>query len=158
MAGRFRFRLETVERIRRREQDERRRGVALAIQEVQRVKERIGVLTQQLANSIDLKRGLQRAEHVDMRSLRGHQFHLGDLHRRILESGEQLTQRRSVVDQERAKLAEASKRLKVIEKLREKQWNRHVMALRREEQAAMDEAALQKYVRRAAIEDRKIVT
>lgn len=148
MAGKFRFRLETVERIRRRELDERRRDVAAAVRDAQRVKDRIEMLTQQLATTIEIKRGLQRGDRLDMRSLRNHQFHQGDLHRRLLQSGEELRRCEQTVRQEREKLAEASKRLKVIEKLREKQWHRHVTALRKAEQAAMDEAALQKYMRK----------
>ncbi len=148
MAGKFRFRLDTVERIRRRARDEQRRELARAVRDAQLVKERIAVLTDGLAATIHRKRDIQQAQRLDLHSLRSHQFYRGDLHRRILESGEELTQREVVVDQERAKLAAATKRLKVIEKLRQKQLERHITALRREEQAEMDEAALQKYVRR----------
>ena len=147
MAKRFRFRLEVVRQLRQQAQDTQRRVVADAARAVTRVDERIARMTQELADTVDRSRDTQQTRHLDMTSLRGHQFYRGWLHQRIMESGEERENLDAKLDRERVKLAEVSKRLKVIERLREKQWMRHQAEFRREEQAGYDEAALQGYVR-----------
>ena len=147
MAGRFRFSLEVVRRVRRQAQDAQRRAVADAVRTVTAVENRIEQLTRELADTMDRTRDVHRPGRLDIASLRGHQFYRGHLHRRILESGAELSGRQTELQRERAKLAEATKQLKVIEKLREKHWQRHLTEVRRAEQAAFDEAALQVYRR-----------
>ena len=154
MAGRFRFRLEVVRRIRRQAQDAQRRVVADAIRAVGTVEQRIDRLTQTLGNTVEQARDAQQARRLDLMSLRGHQFYRGWLHRRILESHAELSQRRAELVRERTRLGEVTKQLKVIEKLREKHWTRYLKEIRREEQAAFDESALQTYLRRRR-EDRE---
>ena len=150
MAGRFRFRLEVVRRIRRQAQDAQRRVVAESIRAAAAAEERINRLTQDLRHTIDLTREAQGAKALDLVPLRGHQFYSGWLQRQILESDRELAGRRAEVDRERARLAEATKKLKVVEKLREKQWARHMKEVHREEQAAFDEVGAQRYLRRTS--------
>ncbi len=147
MARRFRFRLETVRRLRQQALDQQRRVVADAVQAVGRIQERIGRFTWQLISTIDQTRGAKQAPRFDVVSVRIQQFHRGWLHRKLLEANEELAKRQTELDAQRAKLGEASKRLKVIEKLRERQWERHRKEVNREEQATYDETALQRYVR-----------
>ncbi len=70
----------------------------------------------------------------------------------------ELVDRNRELDEERSKLAEASKQLKVIEKLREKQWRRHQLEVKREEQSASDESALQMFSRRMSESQREVAT
>lgn len=152
MPGRFRFRLEVVRRVRRQAQDEQRRVVADVVQAVAAAEQRVAGMTQALAETIEHKRGVQQAARLDVASLRGHQFYKGWLQRRILESHAELSRRRVDLDRARARLGEVTRQLKVIEKLREKQWVRHQAAVMREEQAAFDELALQAHLRRERTE------
>ena len=147
MAGRFRFRLGVVERLRRQARDSQRRVVADAVRGVRHVEQRIAGLTRQLAETVDGTRAAQEAERLDVVSLRGHQIYRGGLHRWILESDAELGERQRELDTERNRLVEASKRLKVIEKLRERHWGRYLTQLRREEQAITDETAVQIFLR-----------
>ena len=124
MARKFRFRLETVLRLRQRARDAQRRVVANAVQSVTRVEERIDELTRQLQGTIERSRDALRKRNPDVVSLRGHLLHRGWLHREIAESNGTLAQKRTELDAERARLAETSKRLKVIEMLRDKQGKR----------------------------------
>ena len=140
-----------MRRVRRQAQDVQRRAVADALRAVAVVENRIEQLTRELADTMDRTRDVHRPGRLDIASLRGHQFYRGHLHRRLLESGAELAGRHGELQRARAKLAEATKQLKVIEKLREKLWQRHLTKVRRAEQAAFDEAALQVY-RRERIE------
>lgn len=147
MAGRFRFRLEVVRRVRKQAQDMQRRVVADAIQAAQEVENRMGRLTEELDRTMDRSRDARRLHELDISALRGHQVYRGCIHRRLLESATELVKRRATLDVERSKLAETTKRLKAIEKLRERKLASHVKTLEREEQAGYDETAAGLYMR-----------
>ena len=148
MAKRFQFRLEVVRKLRAQARDVQRRAVGDAVGAVRGVEERLDQLTQQLRDTVEITRGEQRTQELDVASLRGHQFYRNWLHRRIMESNLELGDRRATLDVERAKLGEASARLKAIEKLRDKRFARHLVQVRREEQTTMDEAAVGGFARR----------
>lgn len=148
MATRFRFRLEVIRRLREQAQDAQRRVVADAARAVSRIDGRIARMRQELEDTARRSRDIQQTRQLDLTSLRGDQFYRGWLHHRIIESGEERRHRQAELDRERAKLVEVSKRLKVIERLREKQWRCHQAAAGREEQGGYDEIALQAYIRR----------
>ena len=69
------------------------------------------------------------------------------MHRRRAEVSEELARHEEQLDKRRGRLAEATKQLKVVEKLREKQKTRYDRRMQRQEQAGYDEAALQIYRR-----------
>ena len=148
MARGFRFRLEVVRRIRKQAQDAHRREVADAIRSVSAAEDQIAELDGRLRTTVNHTRDTQQARRLDMVSLQRHHLYRGWLHRRRVEAREELGRRQAELDRRREKLAEATKQLKVIEKLREKQQNRYDLLIERQEQAAYDEAALQTYGRR----------
>ena len=150
MAKKFRFRLEGVRRVRAQERDARRREVADAARAVTSAEQRIEELNNELQATMQHTQSEQKQARLDVALLRGHQFRRNHLHRRIIESHAALASKKHELNACRAKLAEASKRLKAIEKLREKQWNRHLTEVRREEQTAGDEVAAQRYLRARA--------
>ena len=141
MARGFQFRLEVVRRVRGQAQDAQRRVVADAVRTVQVVEKRIEKLNQDLHRSICRSRDDRMNLRVDVFSLRGHQMFQSSVHRHLIEASRQLTERQAVLNAERVGLAGASKRLKAIEKLREKQWNRYTKAIQKREQAAYDETS-----------------
>ncbi len=149
MARRFRFRLEAVQRIRTDDRDRRRRGVAEAVRAIRSVQQRIDDCNEQLRASVDRTSDLQRSQRIDMPLLRSQRYYAGYLHGQLLLAGGELDTRQEELDARRCELAEATKRLRVVEKLRDRQWERHRQQLAREEQADADESALQKYIRRA---------
>ncbi len=147
MAGRFRFRLEAVRRVRKQTQDTQRRVVADAARAVQEVGKRMGRLTEELDLTMDRSRDARQPNDLDISALRNHQVYRGCLHRRLMESATEIVKRRATLDVERSKLAETTKRLKAIEKLRERKLASHVKALHREELAGQDETAAGLYLR-----------
>ncbi len=104
---------------------------------------------------VDQSRDAMRIQRLDLVSLSGHQVYRGWLDQEIAKSNENLARKRVEVDAERARLAETSKELKVIDKLRERQWKRFSVKIAREEQVANDEAALQMYLRRQRAQRRE---
>ncbi len=148
MARRFRFRLETVQRLRQRAQDEQRRVVAEHVRKVTGMQERIAGFERQIDTIAGGTRSAQRSPKLDVALLRSHHAHRGWVGYKLGEMHDGLRRAQADLAVEQANLAEAVKRLKVIEKLRERQWARHQLELSREERADADEAAVQMYVRR----------
>ncbi len=148
MARKFQFRLEVVRKLREKARDEQRRVVAAEVRAVRDIEERIAQLTSQLRETVELTRDGQSTPRLDVAQLRGHHVHRHWLHHRVMESDMDLSQHRRKLDEERNKLGEATARLKAIEKLREKRWARHLVQVRREEQAQTDEAAVAGFARR----------
>ena len=147
MARRFRFRLETVRKIRERERDAHRRVVAEKARAVEATCDRIAALTDGMDDNRSGSRTARRAQRLSISLLRGQVFHQAWLTRVVESTGVELETRRGELHVERGKLAAASKRLKVIEKLRERQWEQHKADLAREEIQAGDEAAQQVFWR-----------
>jgi len=147
MARRFRFRLETVRKLRQQALEQQRRVVAEAVQMVSRIEDRIAHLNHQLYETVSRVRHMQQGVQIDVQSLSGYEFHRGWLHRKIVDFQTELIERRGVLEAERSKLADAWKHVRVIERLREKQWRRHVSELERDERTLADEAALNVYLR-----------
>ena len=147
MAKRFRFRLEGVRKVRTQQRDARRRELAEAVRAVTRVEKRVAQLNGALRANVEQAREDRQVGRIDMVSVRGCQVHRNHLHHRLMESYAVLGERQGEVGARRAKLAEASRDLKVIEKLRDRQWARHCETLAREERAESDEVATQRFLR-----------
>lgn len=147
MARRFQFRLETVRRLRRQARDVQRRVVADAVRAATTVELRIAGFLRRLQGTLDRSGETMQPGRLDVASIRRHQIQRSWLHRKIDESNVELGQRRQELDAQRDKLVEVSRRLEVIELLREKRWRRYLADTARREQTVGDEAALQGYLR-----------
>lgn len=156
MAEKFRFRLEVVRRVRKEVRDRVRRELADALRAVAEAEGRICALNDHLRESIGETERVQRNPQLNLVSLRGHQYFRGMLHRRLVESDIELERRKTIVREQRIKLADASRKHKAIDVLREKQWLKHVAQLDREERQTMDEAAVHRFNREVAARRRKV--
>ena len=148
MARKFRFRLETVQRLRQQSRDVQRRVVAEHVRAVEVVRWRIDSLTDAMTVTVDASRDTLCKGSLDVNSLRQHQLHRNWLQRSIEGSRDELARRQKELEEQQGTLGELSKQLKVIEKLRERQWERFRFEIAREEQMDNDEAATQQYARR----------
>ncbi len=146
MARRFRFRLDVVERLRRSVRDAQQRVVAEAARAVAAARNRETSWTNDLQGSFAQSRMVQSSARIDMACLLTYQLHRGWLRRTIESAGAEVLEKLHKFEEERTKLSDASKHLKVIEKLRERQWQRHVKEIKREEQVANDEAAVHMFL------------
>jgi len=147
MARKFKFRLEVVERVRRQARDERRRIVADAVRAVRRMEAHTEAVATQLRRSVEETAATQRADSIDVALVRTQEYHRTWLHRQLAGAREELAQRQKTLASKRHDLAEATKQLRVIEKLRERQWQRHLTEVKREEQTISDEIAITRYLR-----------
>ncbi len=146
----FQFRLESLLKLRVADRDERRQQLAEAYTAKQILEER----SRQLADELgDLKGQVRQASlpgqlNVD-RLLVTHRYEL-----MLLARSKQLEQQTQQISEEierrRLALVEADRQVRVLEKLRERQWQDHQQRLQKMEIKQLDEVAQ----RRAAVKDR----
>ncbi len=150
MARRFRFRLETLRRLRQQARDRQRRALADAVRDVESAGRRLATVTQQVEDASAHTRYDRQQGRLDVVSIRATQLYRGWLEQRLALERTALAQTTADLDTHRAKLGEATKNLKVIENLRDRQWRRYRVEVARQEQAAYDEVGAQQYARRPA--------
>ena len=148
MARRFKFRLETVRKIRGRERDAQRLVVAEKARDAETARSRIAGLSNEVTDEVQQARDARPGGRLELGRVRMHLLHRAWLQEAIETARAEFGEREAVLRAERSKLAEASKRFEVIEKLRHRQWCRHRLEVGREEQTAADEAAQQSFFRR----------
>ena len=147
MAKRFRFRLDVVERVRRQERDQHRRIVAEAVRAVRQLEDHLASIGHQMRRRVDEMILAQSHASLDVALVRTQEYHRNWLHRQVVNARVELERRQDDLTSKRGELAEATMQLRVIEKLRERQWQRHVMEVKREEQSISDEIAVTRFVR-----------
>jgi flagellar export protein FliJ len=148
MAKRFQFRLKAVQRVREQKRDQARRVVAARLRRVSRITQRITAYQHDLAEAMDRTRRSQEVAHPDLAMIRYCRTFIGAMHHAIEQAREQLRLEHEVLLDERRRLTDADREVKVLEKLCDRQWQRYRQAQQREERAESDEIALQVYGRR----------
>lgn len=150
--NRFRFRLESVLRVRAAEETKRKREFGAALQHVKNAEARYrGILAEIAAHdSLSEKKGKGRTSVADLKALNQYSRALDRkkaLQQNMLERTEETLRLK------RGELVEATRRKKTIERLRERALLEHEQAARKEEQGIIDETAVQKYARTKASSD-----
>jgi flagellar export protein FliJ len=82
-----------------------------------------------------------RAGAIDLLRLRLQESYLLGLERRLRREAAELVKRLKVRDQRREELVEARRKVRVLERLRERRWGDHRAQVAREEQKELDETA-----------------
>lgn len=143
MSQAFRFRLESVRRLRRRELDARRREVAEVLRDVVALQRRLADLTDTAKANVLLIRASQGASApLDLPQLRVHYAHQSLLARQMIETQLQLGEREKELSRRRERLQQAHSRAKAMDKLHDRQKARFDEAQRRAEQKVEDELGL----------------
>lgn len=137
----FQFRLERIQKLRERTREQRKLSLAEAIQYRQRVEDQIEQLNQVRAEEKEALRQSLSGGAVTIEDVIRSQTFDGLLGRFSQQLGNQLQQVDVVVDQRRVQLMEAEKSVRILEKLEEKQHDRHEHAEERAERQILDELA-----------------
>ncbi len=137
----FRFRLETLLKLRRAALDEQRAKLAEAYHAETVLRERQREVDQQLEDARQERRAASTTGEVNVDAavqaqryewvLQAHRQGLVDQARQLAEA----------IEQQRRRVVEADREVKVLEKLRERRFAEHVQSEERREVKQMDEAA-----------------
>lgn len=143
MARRFQFRLAAVLKVRRHRLDEARRVVADRQRHIARIREQIHACQDGIVGALGQSREVQSASTPDIVTLRRCRSYVGAMEQAIAAAQVRMAREEEQLRQEQGRLAQANKEVKIIEKLRERQWSRHQEEHQREERIENDEISLQ---------------
>jgi flagellar FliJ protein len=143
----FRFRLDTLLRLRIADRDQRRADLAKALRALEMLRAEERAIAEQQAAAAENARQLKSPGVADVDALlQTHRFELAlATQRRTLAS--QISQVQAEADRRRQALVEADRQVRVLEKLRERQAAAHRRDAERLEIKQFDEAAAQGFVR-----------
>ena len=145
--AKFHFQLEGVLKQREGLERERQRTLAVAQARMQKLEEQL----RDLDRSVQAAHADAREHHLlgklDMAFLAAHRRFIASSQRQAMNLAQGMAAVKTEIDQARAALAEAAKQRKVIEKLRQRQYDRWKADLLRKETAEMDEIGTQLAVR-----------
>ena len=137
--AKFVFKLEPLRKQRKREEQDKQRLLAHKVARLVELQNELTKLDQSLKSASEDLRKNHLTGSIDLSFLTAHRRFLGAMQRQGLHVAQQIAAAQMHVDEARKHLAEAAKQRKVIEKLREKQFERWREDLARREQADMDE-------------------
>jgi len=147
MAKKYTFRLQTVLRLRKMAEDECRRRVADRLREIGRAESDVRRLEEQYDWEIGRSRDDQQSPSMNVMTVRLRRSYMGHLQRSERECEAHIRVLREKLEEEQRALAHASKEVKALEKLRDRQWERHREQQRRAERAEEDEIGQQMFIR-----------
>lgn len=138
----FQFRMERLLELRRLQEDLKKRDLAEANRAVaQRQQVILLLLVEENTAQKDLK-GLRGADReLDLTAIRLQEQYRNWIDRRIVQSYRELQGFQQTAVERRRELSEASKGVRVLERLRERKRSEHQYATDREEQKFLDEVA-----------------
>lgn len=150
---RFRFRLETLLKVRRQQRDVRREALAKAIRAEEIVADRIAEVETEIAKAQDAQRnGLETGTQVNVDRLLNqgrHELTLRAKRQDLQQQKQQIAEER---DRRQAALVEADRAVKVLEKLKEKLAMRFRRQQEKEESRQLDAIAEQRFHLRERVE------
>ena len=146
MAKRFKFRLEPMLALRRRQADTAKRVVAQRLGRISQARRQIDLLQEQIVQQVQAMRSGPLVGPLDIGRIARHRAWLAHLQRGVFDGMARMRQLQTELVKERAALAEASKRVKIIETLRDRQQQRYYKELDRLETIEADEMSIQRYV------------
>lgn len=146
MAKRFRFRFETMLKIRRQREDEHKRIVGERLAQIAEVRTELARLEQLTHQGMDSIRAVQQPGRIDLQQAMAQRGWVAHLHKATLNARTQLGALEARLAQERAALAEAAKQRRILEKLKERQGERHRLEEQQAETRAADDLATTRHV------------
>lgn len=142
MPGPFHFRLEVVQRLRKADLEREQRAMAASVNAVLEAQKLADMVAQRIEENAADRRELLAGEFLNMTGLRAEQLQRQWLRRMQEQTAQELAKRHDSVEAQRQKLVAATRRVKVIEKLRDRQWKRHQDEQRRIDRRQEDEFAM----------------
>lgn len=145
----FKFRLQTVLDMRKREEEARGRELAEAIGVLEAANARLTELRIMEANALAEYHQLQKEGRLDVQAIQWFQTYSIGIAVAIREQLQRISEAQRGVDQRRAALIEAARAKQVLDELRAQAQREHQLAEDRAEAKHLDEMATIRHVRKA---------
>ena len=148
MAKRFNFRLETVLKLRKQNEEKKQRALAERLREMSTLQDHLMGLNSQIASERRVAGSFAVHAHLDVPAMSKRRFWVSHLQRGVLDTESQIRKLEESVLEDRHALAEAAQEFKIVETLRSKQQQEHDQMQARQETIEADEIALQYHTHR----------
>lgn len=145
--AKFQFRLETVKRLREHTRDQRRADLAQALEALEQIERQQAEVAGHMQQAAQVQREASAPGKINVdriMSVRRYQMLLAGQQQQLNEQARLI---REEVERRRDALREADRQVRILDKLRERQWDRHQQAERKAEAKQLDEAASQSHNR-----------
>jgi len=152
----FRFQLEGVLRHRKNIERERQRQLAVFQGQQNQLQSELRRLDQDVQDATAELRGTRLIGQLDMNYLAAHRRFVAAMQRKAMGIVQKMAIVQRDLEQARKALAEAAKQRKIMEKLRERHWQRWLDDLNRKEGEAINEIGMQLAFRQLADEQQAI--
>jgi flagellar FliJ protein len=139
--ARFRFRLQTLRRLREIHRDEQRSRLATAFEAERILEEQRTALAEEAGELADSQRQLMRQGAVDVNLLLSGQRYQLALEAQARTLADQAAKLAEEVERRRLALVEADREVRVLDKLEERQRGQHRVAAERTDAKRLDEVA-----------------
>ena len=142
--NRFRFRLESLLRFRAAKEEEKKREFGVVIGHLKHEEARYNTIV----NNIDQHDKFMEESgqgKVSVRTLIYNFFYARSLEKRKSEQKKEVEKAEELVGKKRSQLTEATKKKRIIERLKENKLEEYDQAVIKEDQALIDEVATQRY-------------
>lgn len=133
-------------KIRRQREDQHKRIVGERLAQIAEVRAELERIDQLTAEGVDSVRSGQQAGRIDLQQALARRGWVAHLHRAALDAQSRLGTLEARLAQERAALAEAAKQRRILEKLKERQAERHRTEEMRAETRTADDMTTTRYV------------
>lgn len=152
---RFEFRYETLLRIRRQREDERKRIVAARLQEIAKLEARRQAIVDRIRQQSEETRRMLSCDTVNVDELKFGRHWMLRLQRGVLETEAAIVRQRAALVEERVRLVEATREVKVLVRLKERRQAAFALEMNRREQLELDEMSVMRH-RRMGADDRVV--
>lgn len=142
--NRFRFRLETVLKVRVAREEEKKRELAVTMTLLREEEAKLEHLLASLAE-LDRVRAEQSAGRLSPRQLQQQLSFSRYVQRNIDEQRKKVLEAGSAADRKRLEVAEAMRKRKILERLKERRRGEYDSTVAHHEQSQLDEAAIQRF-------------
>lgn len=153
MVQRNKFRFETLLRLRRLREDERKRTVAARLIRISRLEERHSALLGRIGRQTDLTRRALCANQLELDELRSGRHWMIRLRQGVLETKAEIATNKAMLAQERSNLVQAAKQRNILSLLKERQHACFLAEENRREQVESDEMSILRHVYAAVDEE-----
>lgn len=141
------FRFETLLRLRKAKEDERKRVVGLRLRRITALRRRQDTMRVQVSEQTDAIRAELRRPRAAIVGVRWGRHWVGHLRRGILEIEARIAEERALLAQERSELVAVRKETRVLDRLKEKRREAFREEMARREQRETDDVNVTRFVR-----------
>ncbi|MEX0792818.1 MAG: flagellar export protein FliJ [Pirellulaceae bacterium] len=145
--AKFRFRLETLLRLRIAERDQRRAELTEVLAAEDRLRDQQAEIGEEIQTTYEMGRADVQQGRIDIDRLTAAQRQVAHFTQLIAEKQQLMEQLQPHIRQRREALVEADHEVRILEKLKEKQTERHQQQLDVVDSKLMDEIAQQRFAR-----------